>query len=92
MQARLVIHERVDVEIERRAVRVTTACGMVRHNLVRCRVRCHLNGGAGWHDGGGKLRRELHKITRLDGALVRRQREIGHCLSHNLDGWCPHRW
>ena len=34
MQARLVIHERIDVEIERRTVRVIPACGMVR----RCRL------------------------------------------------------
>lgn len=86
MQARLVIHERIHVEIERRAVRVITACGMVRRNLVRRRVRCHLNGGAGRRDGGGELRRELHKVARLDGTRGRSQREIGHCLSHNLDG------
>ena len=73
VQARLIIDERVNVEIERRTVRDVPACGMVRRDLVRRRVRCHLYGGAGWLDSGDEFGCELYKVTRLDGARLRRR-------------------
>ena len=66
MQARLVIDERVDIELERRAL-----CAVLGRHLVGCRVRRNLDCGARRRHVGGELRRELYHVARLDVARLR---------------------
>nr|DAW01828.1 MAG TPA: hypothetical protein [Bacteriophage sp.] len=85
MQARLIVHEGIHVQIERRTGGF--AIGGVRgRNLISRGVRRNLDGGARRRDGGGELRRELKHIARRNGIGRRGQREARHGLRDNLDG------
>ena len=84
MQTCLVINERVEIELERRAGSVLH-CGVPGRHLVCRGIRRDLDCGAGGFDGGGELRRELYHVARLDVARGRSQCETCHGLRHYLD-------